>query len=119
MSLGHTGCDWPCAPVCLLCQSHSTALYVAIANSQLSVVIPTGSFGGAPSLAYQSVPLSVGCTYLSFGEIQLMCQLRFALDGDVSTKVELLLQLHSLRLRVHDAVFVFGARFACKETIKG
>ena len=42
-----------------------------------------------------------------------MGQFGFAFDGDVAAEVELFLQLDSLRLRVHDAVFVFGARFAC------
>lgn len=42
-----------------------------------------------------------------------MCQFGLALDGDVATEVKLLLQLDTLRFRVHDAVLVFGARLAC------
>jgi hypothetical protein len=51
--------------------------------------------------------------YLSFREAEGGGEFRFASDGDVPRVVKLFFQFQPLVVTVDDAVFVFGARFAC------
>lgn len=52
-------------------------------------------------------------THLPLREPQVGCQLGLASDGDVSTVVELLLELQPLMVAVHHPVLVLGPRLAC------
>jgi hypothetical protein len=51
--------------------------------------------------------------YLSFREAEGGGEFRFASDGDIPRVVKLFFQFQPLVVTVDDAVFVFGARFAC------